>query len=150
LIFVDADTLINEPLLRAARGALTAGAVGGGATVTFGDAPIWVHAVIAMVRPLFRLMKWAPGCFVFCRRDVFDKTDGFDERYYAGEEIHLSRALGRHGRFVMLRETVTTSARKSEHTSAWQMLWLMMRMVARHPLGVKARKDAAFWYDVRR
>ncbi|HUQ28412.1 MAG TPA: glycosyltransferase, partial [Usitatibacter sp.] len=150
LIFVDADTVVNEAVVRAARAALTNGAVGGGATVMFGVAPGWVHAVMAMVRPIFRVMKWAPGCFVFCRREIFEKTDGFDERYFAGEEIHLSRALGRHGRFVVLRESVTTSARKSDDTSAWQMLWLMVKLVSRHPLGVKARKDAAFWYDVRR
>ena len=37
------------------------------------------------------------------RRDAFERVGGFDERYFASEEIHLSRAVKKHGRFVILR-----------------------------------------------
>jgi hypothetical protein len=37
---------------------------------------------------------------------------GFDEAFFGAEEIVISRALRNHGRFVVLKEAVTTSGRK--------------------------------------
>ena len=42
----------------------------------------------------------------------FEKAGGFDEQYFAGEEMYLPLALRKRGRFVVLKESVTTSARK--------------------------------------
>src|SRR6185436_3965835 len=64
---------------------------------------------------LMQMAQWAPGCFIFAERTAFERAGGFDERYFASEEIHLSRALKRLGPFVLLREPVVTSARKAEH-----------------------------------
>jgi glycosyltransferase involved in cell wall biosynthesis len=151
LIFVDADTRISAAVVSAALEALRNGAVGGGAGVDMDEhAPAWTHRVMFFLLPFFYLMKWAAGCFLFCRRDAFEAAGGFDETYFAAEEIHMSQALKRHGRFVVLRERVVTSSRKAEGRSALSMLWLMVTLVARSPLGVKDRKHAAFWYDVRR
>src|SRR3954451_2367689 len=51
LIFVDADTLVPTATLRASLAALTAGAAGGGATVTFdGGVPIWAEVLLRLVR----------------------------------------------------------------------------------------------------
>jgi glycosyltransferase involved in cell wall biosynthesis len=151
LIFVDADTRIDAAVVAAALAALRDGAVGGGAGVAMDEqAPAWTHRVMFFLLPVFYLMKWAAGCFLFCRRDAFEAAGGFDETYYAAEEIHMSQALKRHGRFVILRERVITSSRKAQDHSAWSLLWLMVRLVARSPLGVKDRKHAGFWYDVRR
>ena len=151
LIFVDADTRIGAPVLEAALQALRDGAVGGGSGVAMDeDAPAWTHRVMFFLLPFFYVMKWAAGCFLFCRRDAFEAAGGFDETYYAAEEIHMSQALKRHGRFVILRERVVTSSRKAKDRSPWSLLWLMVRLVARSPLGVKDRKHAAFWYDVHR
>jgi hypothetical protein len=87
---------------------------------------------------------------VFARRDTFEAVGGFDEAFYASEEIHLSRALGRRGRFVVLRESVTTSARKTETHTFWQMLKLMFMMALRGPSGLKSREHTAFWYPEKR
>ena len=149
--FVDADTRIGPAVLGSALQALRDGAIGGGAGVEMDEgAPAWTHRVMALLLPFFYLMKWAAGCFLFCRRDAFEAAGGFDETYYAAEEIHMSQALKRHGRFVILRDRVVTSSRKAEGQSPWSMLWLMVRLVVRSPLGVKERKHADFWYKVRR
>ena len=150
LIFVDADTTVNEAVVRAALEAMAAGAVGGGAAVRFETAPRWAHIGITLVVPLFRLVKWAAGCFVFCTREAFEKTGGFSEAHFAGEEIYFSQALKRLGRFVVVRPMVTTSARKAEGRSLWQMTWLAVRIIARSPLGIKRREHADFWYDGKR
>lgn len=150
LIFVDADTTVDDKVVRAALEALRAGAAGGGAAVRFETAPRWAHMLMALFVPMFRLVKWAAGCFVFCTREAFDKTGGFDEAYFAGEEIIFSQALKRHGPFVVVRPTVTTSARKTEHRTFLQMLWLCLKVLVRSPLGIKKRSHADFWYDGKR
>lgn len=150
IIFVDADTTVDEKVVRAALAAMEAGAIGGGAEVRFGDGPRWAHLGAALLIPFFRLVKWAAGCFVFCTREGFDKVGGFDETYFAGEEIIFSRALKRHGRFAALREAVITSARKTESFSLWQTLWLVAKILVRSPGGVRKRSHADFWYDAKR
>jgi glycosyltransferase involved in cell wall biosynthesis len=150
LIFVDADTTVDEAVVRAALDAMKSGAIGGGAAVRFTDGPAWVNLMMVLFVPAFRLAKWAAGCFVFCTREGFDQTGGFSEEHFAAEEIWFSQALKRYGRFVVVRPTVTTSARKAAGRSFLGMMWLIVKLVARSPLGVKKREHADFWYDGKR
>lgn len=153
LVFVDADTRVNAPLVAGAVAALHAGAVGGGAPVRIEPAPAWVRAFMALCfTPFyFRLARWAAGCFVFCTRAAFEAVGGFDERYYASEEIGLSRALKRVGRFVILPSAVTSSARKLEGRTPGSLAWMLVRLAAAGPAGLRRRTGAtAFWYPERR
>ena len=150
LIFVDADTQVNAPLIAEAVAALRAGAVGGGAPVQFDRATWWMRCVLAVMIPLFRWAKWAAGCFVYCTRDAFEKTGGFDEAYFAAEEIFFSRALARHGRFVSLRSSVTSSARKLDSHGVGYFVWLCMKLAVGGFAGLKKRSNTAFWYPDKR
>lgn len=148
LVFVDADTIVPRDLLRAAIAELEGGAVGGGAGVVFDAAtPRWGKRTVAVIAWLLRRMRWAAGCFLFARRDAFDRAGGFDEQYFASEEIHLSRALKRLGRFVILRQPVVTSGRKAAAYSPARALWLAARML--RPGSVKRRDQLEFWYGDR-
>ena len=145
LVFVDADTTITPRILRAAVETMRGGAVGGGASAHFEtSAPRWAHGAIAFAAWILRRAGWAAGCFFFARREAFERAGGFDERYYASEEIHTSRALKRLGRFVILRDSVLTSARKSEHYSMLRSLWLMTGVL--RPGGLRRREGLEFWY----
>ena len=152
LVFVDADTRVDAALVAEALAALRGGAVGGGAPVRLDRAPGWAHAFMRAFVPLyFRLARWAAGCFVFCTRVAFEAAGGFDERYYASEEIGFSRALKAQGRFVMLRNFVTSSSRKLDGRTAADMLWMIARLAAAGRAGLRARTGAtAFWYPERR
>lgn len=151
LVFVDADTRVNAPVLRAAIAALDAGAVGGGARAVFADeAPRWAHRLIRGVVAFMARFRWAAGCFIFVRRDAFEATGGFDERHFAGEEIILSMALKRRGSFVILDETVVTSPRKLMARGPWQTTWLIVKLLVRGMRGVRSRKNTRFWYDGKR
>jgi len=151
LIFVDADTTVSAPLVAEAVAALRAGAVGGGAAVRFDRSPFWVTLLMLMLLPVFRICKWAAGCFVFCTREGFEKSGGFDERYFASEEIHFSQALKRHGRFVILRTMVMSSARKLDTHGFWDFIWLCLRLAVRGPAAVRTREGLAdFWYPDKR
>jgi glycosyltransferase involved in cell wall biosynthesis len=145
LVFVDADTIVSPELLRGAVEAMRNGAVGGGAMPVFdAETPAWGRRTIGVTAWILRTMGWAAGCFLFARRDAFERVGGFDERYFASEEIHLSRALKRIGRFVILDTRVLTSGRKVHAYSAARALWLGMMML--WPGSLKRRDRLEFWY----
>jgi hypothetical protein len=62
----------------------------------------------------------------------------------------MSQALKRHGRFVVLREQVTTSGRKLRTYSGRELLRMLGAMVMRGPTAVKQRQGMDIWYGERR
>lgn len=147
LIFLDADTLLPRPTLQAALAALKRGAVGGGAGVRWdSQPPIWGQLILRLWNEIARTIRLAAGCFVFVQRKVFESVGGFDETYYVGEEIILSTALKRKGRFVILRETVITSARKVHLYGKLEMTWLMLRMGVQGQQSWRRREGLDLWY----
>jgi glycosyltransferase involved in cell wall biosynthesis len=146
LIFVDADTIVPAAVLRGALAAMYGGAAGGGApAVADADSPPWVGTAMRAVVGFMRIVKWAAGCFVFARRDAFERAGGFDERYFASEEIHFSRALKKHGRFVVLEDAVITSGRKAQLYSPWRSVGVVLSLL--RPGGLRRRNE--FWYGPR-
>ncbi|HTL26918.1 MAG TPA: glycosyltransferase [Burkholderiales bacterium] len=152
LVFVDADTLVSTEVLRAMRDALARGAVGGGARVRFdaqgiGAGTRWLSEAGCWL--LFR-MGFAGGCFLFARRDAFEAAGGFDERYFASEEIHLKFALGKRGRFAVVPGAVFTSGRKLRLFTAGQILRQLLRLAMQGLPAVRRREGLEFWYNGRR
>jgi glycosyltransferase involved in cell wall biosynthesis len=151
LIFVDADTVIAPPTLRATLAALAAGAVAGGASLRLdGQIPWHGRLLLWLVRAGMRIGRLAAGCYVFCTRAAFEAAGGFDERLYASEEIALSRALARHGRVVILRETVVSSGRKLRTHSGWEILQMMSAVARQGPRALQSRDKLGLWYGRRR
>jgi hypothetical protein len=100
LVFVDADTMVTEQALRAAIDALRQGAVGGGAAVRFdeGRLPFYARVLEFLLPPVLRMLRLAPGCFVFCTRQAYLAAGGFDEALYVTEEVSFAQRLKRQGR----------------------------------------------------
>jgi len=152
LIFLDADTRINGVLLRQTLDALESGAAGGGTRMGMEPLPgRSLHRLAAFWNLISRSLHWACGAYVFCRREAFEAIGGFDERYYASEEIHLSRALKRWGRargmpVVILDEPICTSTRKLEWFSPRVLLSTLIRM-ALHPGLFRSREACHLWYE---
>jgi glycosyltransferase involved in cell wall biosynthesis len=145
LFFVDADTMVTAPAVRAAVRALRGGAVGGGSAVQFdGPVPLYATMMERMVLPvILPLFKLAPGCFLFCTRQAYLAAGGFDETLFWAEEVALGNRLKRQGRFVILREYVITSGRKVRANSALGLLQVGIRLA----LGQRAGLD--YWYGPR-
>lgn len=151
LIFVDADTLVNETVVRCAVQAMRDGAVGGGAAVQFDEpVPPYAQLLLKAVVWVFRASGLAAGCFLFCTRSAFSAVGGFDETLYGAEEVAMSRALKRRGKFVILPQAVTTSGRKMRAYSAGEVFGIMGRMALRGTKAVKQREGMEFWYAERR
>jgi glycosyltransferase involved in cell wall biosynthesis len=152
LVFVDADTWLPETVLRNALLELDAGAVGGGTRVSFdGRGHPLAEGFFEVFKVLWYSQELAAGCFLFARRDTFEAAGGFDERWFAGEEYWLSRALKAQGRFAFLREEVVSSARKQRAGHGIGMLVRLLGLTVlflawvRRPL--QSRKHLGFWYD---
>jgi glycosyltransferase involved in cell wall biosynthesis len=150
-IFVDADTAVNEAVVRAAIAALDGGAVGGGAAVAFdGQIPRWARLMLPAFVWVFRAAGLAAGCFLFCTKRAFDAAAGFDESLFAAEEIFMSLALKRQGRFVVLEETVITSGRKLRMYTGVEILRMAMPLVFLGFNAVRSRDRLQLWYERRR
>ncbi|WP_159016714.1 glycosyltransferase [Cognatiluteimonas profundi] len=151
LVFVDADTHVHADLLGAAIAAVDAGAIGGGAGVRLrGCRSLPQRAAMLLLGWMFRATGIAPGCFIFCTRGAFTATGGFDERYFAGEDVAFSRALARHGHFVILRAQALTSARKLRTFSIAEHLRLVLRFGLRGRAVLRSREHLQLWYAERR
>ena len=149
-IFVDADTHVPAETLRQAMAALRSGAVGGGSRFRFESGPRWGHIVGAIIVAAMRALSWAAGCFVFVRRDAFEAVGGFDERYFATEELVLSRALKRRGKMVIVHEPVVTSGRKAHLYTLREMGTVLWAIVTRGRRVLGRREAMSVWYDGRR
>jgi glycosyltransferase involved in cell wall biosynthesis len=150
LVFVDADTRIEAPVLRAALAAVAGGAVGGGCAVRFAAARWHERWLAAVAIRAFRLAGIAPGCFLFCTRAAFEAAGGFDERYFAAEDVALSRGLARVGRVAILREPVTTSERKLRTFGVREHLRLGLHFLLHGRRVLHSREHLALWYAQRR
>ena len=149
-IFVDADTQISAEAVGGVIAARRSGVVGGGTRVSF-DEPIpgWARRFLPIFMAIMLRCRWAAGCFIFASRQAFAAVGGFDESLFASEEIALSRALKRHGQFVILPVVVQSSGRKLRTYSGREVLWLGVRLTL-WPWSVKRRNALGLWYDKRR
>ncbi len=152
LIFLDADTLLPEPTLHAALAAMANAAVVGGGSRVAVDEPLGTlpRLVLEIWNGASQALGWAAGCFIFAKRHAFEAVGGFDEQYFAAEELFLSHALKRHGRFVILRQPVLTSGRKTRMYATTQLATNAIRILAGGPNALRQRKTLGLWYDAQR
>jgi hypothetical protein len=90
------------------------------------------------------------GAFMFMKRESFEKVGGFDEQYFAGEEMYLTIELKKLGRFILLPEPITTSARKVRMHSGVHVFrqWIGMMLGGKGAL--RNRERLSLWYDGKR
>ena len=151
LFFVDADTQIAPSHVTAALAALANGRSGGGARIKFHDeVPRWGRAFARVFCAFYFAGNLGAGAFLFTTRRNFDAVGGFDEQYYAGEEVFFTQALKKLGRFELLREPMLTSGRKLRMHSAGQILAGTFALMIGGRRAVRSRAKLDFWYDGKR
>lgn len=154
LFFVDADTTINPRAVAAALRSMDKGAVGGGAPTWLGRneiVPLYAWLVALEFLLLSKLAGFTGGAFMFCTREAFHATGGFNERLYWAEEGGFALALKREGRFVVLWKPVLTSGRRFRATSGLQILAAVVR-TALFPRKMLTQRSSVkkIWYDSNR
>ena len=151
LFFVDADTRISRSHVTEAIAALEAGYAGGSARVALdGMIPIWGRVLLHAFGTLYFGLNLGAGAFLFTTRRNFQAIGGFDEQYFAGEEVYFSLALRKLGRFKVLREPIVTSGRKLRMYPAKQFLRNFFGVIVGGPRAVRSRVKLRLWYDGKR
>ncbi len=151
LIFIDADTIVTPQVVCAAVEAVRTGAVGGGCAIRYsGRLPAYLRVFIPIEVWFAQKMRMAFGCFLFCTREAFDAVGGFDPTIYATEEVTMSLALHRQGRFVCLRECVSTSGRKLRTHSTAEWFIQIYRITFARQRYIRDRAAMGVWYGERR
>jgi len=146
-IFVDADTQIGPEHVRGAMEALENGFAGGGSRLAFdGEIPSWGKVMFDAFSVLYFGLNLGAGAFLFTTRENFFAAGGFDETYFAGEEVFFTVALKRLGRFKLLREAAITSGRKLRMYSGWKVSGGLFSLLFGGPRGVMSRKKLDMWY----
>ena len=151
LFFIDADTRINPEHVIRGIAALEGGYVGGSARVAMdGFVPIWGRVLLCAFSSVYFGLNLGAGAFLFTTRRNFEAIGGFDEQYFAGEEVYFSIELKKLGGFKVLREPVVTSARKLRMHSAKHFLRNFFGVIVRGSRGVRSRAGLSLWYDGKR
>ncbi len=112
--------------------------------------PFWARAFLSSFCTIYFAAGLGVGAFIFTRRDSFEAVGGFDEQYFAGEEVYLSRALKKLGRFKILREPIVTSARKVRMHSPRLVLTQMFFIIIGGQRALQKREKLDLWYDGKR
>lgn len=152
LFFVDADTRIFPEHVTGALKALAAGCAGGGApVVTEGSVPWWGHLFVQFFSFFyFTLSNLGAGAFLFTTRENFAVAGGFDEQFFAGEEVYFTLALKKLGRFKLLRRPIVTSGRKLRMHSAGHIFKRSFALLLGGKGAVRSREKLDIWYDGKR
>ncbi len=152
LFFVDADTTINSRAVAEALRYMDKGAVGGGGPVLFeGKVPLPVQLFAYLGIVFAKVAGFTGGAFMFCTREAFQATGGFDERLFWAEEGFFGLALKRRGRFVVLWKPVLTSPRRLRSLSAAHLPAFIMRIILSPRKMLTQRASVQkIWYDSNR
>ena len=148
LFFVDADTRIRPAHISGALDALQSGYSGGSAQIEMEpDIPLWGHIFFRIFGTLYFANKLGAGAFLFTSRGNFEAVGGFDEQYFAGEEVYFTLALKKLAPFKILAEPMVTSGRKLRMYSARHVLSSLFSIVIRGPRAARSRKHLDLWYN---
>ncbi|MGI9535025.1 MAG: glycosyltransferase [Thermodesulfobacteriota bacterium] len=151
IFFLDADTHVSAALFnKALKMLMYEGYCGGGVLVSSGieDNKI-ANIIYGLVNLVCRLLKVAPGCFIFCTREGFDAIGGFNEHFYAAEEVLFSNRLRVWGEKTGLKfriidnPKIKSSPRKMESPYT---AFLALMSLALLPFSAYFKSLCWYWY----
>ena len=149
LVFVDADTLVTAEVVRETIDAFNSGAISGTSFPMFDEEiPFTARVLTPVLRVSFRVLRLAAGAYLFCTKEAFDAVGGFDKKFFAAEEVHLSKSLHKQGPFKTITSRVVTSGRKFRTFSSVGMLVTMVMINIPGVRGI--RKRPKLWYGERK
>ncbi len=95
LIFLDADTAITEQLLTETLKLLDSGQIAGGGTIMDVSRTklLKVRLLLKLWNFISGFRKLAAGYYLFCLRQAWEETGGFDETVYVAEDVIFSKQL---------------------------------------------------------
>ena len=146
---VDADTIVSKKVVRETVEAIENGAIVGGSFPDFdGDIKIFAKILTPLFRIVFYVARLAAGAYLFCTVESFEKSGGFDPKYFAAEEVHLVKKLHKFGKFKTLKSRVISSGRKFRTHSSIEIFTSLILVSIPGIRNIKKRKN--LWYGSRK
>jgi glycosyltransferase involved in cell wall biosynthesis len=152
LAFLDADDHMSPDFLVRIEETMASGAyIGGGASIRWDKQSGWVTLFNRLGNCLRQLLG-VSNALPFARRDAYEKVGGFDERYYAGEDMKFAADLKKLGKQMGKRFRVVTdgyvlkSARKFDRYGGMVVL-LGFVLFLINPWLVRSKRACFFWYS---
>lgn len=158
IVFVDADTRLEGDILSKVAGNLAAGAIGGGAWVEpdmKGPSRLLLKYLVNFVLMLDNVTV---GPFLYCEREAFLRTGGFDEEFYAAEEFVLAKQMQTEGRrlnkpWKIIRHDkahrVVTSGRRLGRWGGLEMAFRNAHLLWRSGKKLRQKDQCSYWYGAR-
>jgi glycosyltransferase involved in cell wall biosynthesis len=148
-VFVDADTIVYETVIDETVDAVENGFVSGGSFPRFdGKIPLLAIVLAKALELLFKVGRVSAGAYIFCTRSCFEKSGGFNPKFYAAEEVHFTKSLHKYGKFKTQKNHVLTSGRKFRSHSAFEILSTLFLVSIPGIRNIKKRKN--LWYGPRK
>lgn len=152
LAFLDADDRLSPDFLVRIEETMASGEyIGGGAGIRWDQDSAWVALFNCLGNCLRRLLG-VSNALPFTSRAAYEKVGGFDERYYAGEDMKFAAALKKLGKqmgqqfHVVTDGYVLKSARKFDRYGGMVvMLGFVLFLV--NPWLVRSKRACFFWYS---
>lgn len=151
LLFLHADSPPPPTLATAIESVLqNPEAVGGCFSVRFAErCPPSLHFIAGVINWHSRAFRYATGDqAIFVRRAAFESVGGYPD-WPLFEDVEFVRRINRKGRFAILPDYVTLSARRWQAKGIWRTSLLMLVLLAGYRVGIPAARLKAWYDDVR-
>jgi len=152
LCFLDADNEVSENIFTLVYEAMQSGNYIGGGTKMILDQPGIIFKGIALGSQIMSYITGISAVLIYTKKETFEKLGGFDESYYAGEDLKFIFRLKKEGKrankhFKNIYDGfVVTSARKF-NVMTFTDITLFVRLLLNNKL--MTQKDlCATWYDL--
>jgi len=123
LVFFDADSIMSKNLLEDIHQAIKRSYVGG-VCRTFGDDEELKTRIYWWLGHLYNHIYLLPHALIFCRKDMFRKVGGYDERLKIAEDSILLRKLMKKGKVKYITSSfVKTSMRGHKKKGYIKWTW---------------------------
>lgn len=120
LVFIDADSLLSRNFFKSCLKEIKERKLNVGSCRTY---PISINLIDKIFFTIFNF--WiaatqffypnASGSFIFCKRDLHNRIDGFDENLKLSEDMDYVKRAGKYGKFGILKNVrAYTSVRRFE------------------------------------
>lgn len=153
LIFLDADTVLMPETLTITLNTLLNSDIIGGTFLLKPDRKINLitHIIFFVWNNYSRLFNRTIGAYVFCKKSAFEAMGGFDEEYFAAEDIIFSRALDKYAKknnkkFVVIPKYIVFNTRKMDiFPIGFKMLFELIAGLINQKR-YKNPKNCKYWY----
>lgn len=121
LIFLDADIILTKDNLEK----ILSSGNEVGTCYAIPDVDKFLPKMLMKLKKPFQRIGWSSG-LIFCKKEIYEKVNGFDESLAFGEDGKFLRTAKKHGKFGVVDAYVVNSMRRFEKSGylKWILFWI--------------------------